>query len=588
MQRNVPHAVLQSETPHTPHHIHHLPPEILATIFLELALDIDPFDNTSHETVPCVLVTHVCSTWRIVALECQALWCNIPSKAFGNELLRTMLDRSKGAPLTIRYRSRKRSDAHPSATSIFGAVTPQLHRLRSLEIRENHHPISLSCAILQEHWSDASAPVLEKLVIVAKDVPYSGLSDSKFLKGGCPNLKHLEVVEYSFPIWEVLPLGTSLTHLIVECHPGRQNHPWPAMDQLWAALKRMRHNLEYLRIGDLLLAPMNQGMVAADQLEREVSLPKLRHLILADVPNPLVSFLRKVTFPKSTSVDIKVHGSLSRSARLLPRVVESLRAAWEGPHDAHASGGGFMVEELNISVGCDEGSAIWKWTLVERDDEGSEIWKQWKHVPSRIALAFADRGDLSITTYQSPREPLSTLDYFLVINAQLDLPPLRILRLGGLNWSFPEAVWQDVFAPLPLLGTVVFDDSEAMGFLRWLRNDPSIATTVTLDYESLLPESSSAPVRGSRTTSRPWLPKLSKLEFDSVSLAEEEKIPAALLLLDLLGKRSALKSQGCPPMQVKFRRCDWFSRGDYEKELLEMPDVSVCWDEMDLEDCLDR
>lgn len=552
-----------------PHPIHNLPAELLSNIFLELMHDFNDQGDTAKGPIPSILVTHICSSWRTTALECRTLWSIIPFSASENDnLLQTLLKRSGSAPLSVRFRSSNQpdqdeDDTDQSAIAIerFSLITSQWHRLRSLEILEQHRPTNIPLDILQEHYSDGTpAPLLEKLVLIARDIPYSKLSARKLLGGdsGCPALRHLEIVNYAFQSWQVLPLGAALTHLAVECDVGLQCYGRPPVQQLWPMLKRIRRNLEHLRVGYLLnIVRTNVAAGTPEVIEpRRIFFPKLRRLELVDLIEPLVYFLPRVGFPRSTGVDIEVQNIPSPPACLVTHLVECLKGAWEGPYDG-ADGADFKVGELEIS---------------ERRDASSAVLNRSPYRLSRIGARFSDgRGELAFSVQLGSHlgahrtvTLLSTLNIILIFHSRLDLSPLRVLRLKGLAWSLPEDVWKGVFVPLPELGTIRFDESAVLRFLKWLRNN-SLAT--------------SADGNSRKHLTRPSFPNLSRLELHSIHLDPvEDARAAARLLLDVLEQRLALRSHGYPTVEVDIMKCFWFERGDYEKVRMEIG-ASVYWDE---------
>ncbi|KAF6759772.1 hypothetical protein DFP72DRAFT_1166636 [Ephemerocybe angulata] len=523
-----------------------------------------PQGDTVKGPIPSILVTHICSSWRTTALECRTLWSIIPFSTSENDnLLQTLLDRSGSAPLSVRFRSSNQPDQDEDDTDQgaiaierFSLITSQWHRLRSLEILEQHHPTNIPLDVLQEHYSDGTlAPLLEKLVLVGRELPYSKLSAKKLL-GGDTALRHLEVVNYAFPSWQVLPLGAALTHLTVECDVGLQCYGRPPIQQLWLALKRIRRNLEHLRVGYLLnIVRTNVAAGTPEDVEpRRIFFPKLRRLELVDLIEPLVYFLPRVGFPRSTGVDIEVRNIPSPPAWLVTHLVECLKGAWEGPYDG-AEGADLKVGELEIS---------------ERRDASSAVLNRSPYRLSRIGAKFSDgRGELAFSVQLGShlgthRTLLSTLNIILIFHSRLDLLPLRVLRLKGLAWSLPEEVWKGVFAPLPELGTIRFDESEVFQFLKWLRNN-SLSTSPAGDSKKHL--------------TRPSFPKLSRLELHSIHLEPvEDARAAARLLLDVLETRSALRLNGNLMVEVDIMKCLWFERGDYEKARTEIG-ATVYWDE---------
>ena len=79
--------------------ISRLPAELLSWIFELLALseDTTPVGRKPH----CVGVSHVCSQWRHIALECPRLWTHIQCPLYPRWAME-MLKRSKMAPITVK------------------------------------------------------------------------------------------------------------------------------------------------------------------------------------------------------------------------------------------------------------------------------------------------------------------------------------------------------------------------------------------------------------------------------------------------------------------------------------------------------
>lgn len=155
-----------------------------------------------------------------------------------------------------------------------------------------------------------------------------------------------------------------------------------------------------------------------------------------------------------------------------------------------------------------------------------------------------------------------------------DLSQLRAVGLSGVG-VLSEEVWQSMFRQLRELRLIRFEDTPTLQFLKWLVKDPALPTSVG--------DESPSRRRCSRVHMTPWLPRLSKFEFDTVILAPEEEIRAALTLLDFLEKRLVLRHRGCdvPLMQVSLRRCPWLAKGQYAAERSEIPEVRVSWVEDD-------
>ncbi|KAI0718107.1 hypothetical protein C8Q72DRAFT_764666, partial [Fomitopsis betulina] len=77
-----------------------LPPEILSNIFLHIAGrgSADPALWEPKAVGHWIYVTHVCTSWREVALQCATLWSHLNLSELP-KVLEELLARSKDAPL---------------------------------------------------------------------------------------------------------------------------------------------------------------------------------------------------------------------------------------------------------------------------------------------------------------------------------------------------------------------------------------------------------------------------------------------------------------------------------------------------------
>lgn len=222
-----------------------LPPEILSATF-ELLLTESAQIYVPYRTrlsADVVRVTHVCRHWRQVALDCTPLWDNLDF-AFP-ALTHAMLDRSKDAPLTLRYNM---ISAPKTAHNFLGV----LRRLR-IEAR----------------------PIDDLLVSYVQNLP-----------------------------WRELPLydPTVLKKLALYAAPGSTGHrPSPA--QLRQALITMPR-LEALRLGSFLPLkdPGDDGSPAAPP----ITLSNLRYMSLTDGLPQLTCFLRNARIPAGVSLRLDI------------------------------------------------------------------------------------------------------------------------------------------------------------------------------------------------------------------------------------------------------------------------------------------
>ncbi|KAF8880956.1 hypothetical protein BD779DRAFT_1547176, partial [Infundibulicybe gibba] len=107
-----------------------LPVEIIQAVFLELCPTLAVFPLRKHE--PRLLVTHVCSRWREIALSTPALWANYyihfhfshfhPRPQPG--VIRAWISRAAESPLSINICG----PARETSPMISDVVFPIIHR----------------------------------------------------------------------------------------------------------------------------------------------------------------------------------------------------------------------------------------------------------------------------------------------------------------------------------------------------------------------------------------------------------------------------------------------------------------------------
>ncbi|KAF8881556.1 hypothetical protein BD779DRAFT_1001705 [Infundibulicybe gibba] len=115
--------------------IMHLPVDVIREIFLQCLLE--PCRLPPIPTEPRLVLTHVCSAWREVALGTRKLWVDIIvyleyfrfSEVHGHSIISTWLSRSFPCPISILVQCR------PHTLRVFtNLILPNLHRCRQLEL----------------------------------------------------------------------------------------------------------------------------------------------------------------------------------------------------------------------------------------------------------------------------------------------------------------------------------------------------------------------------------------------------------------------------------------------------------------------
>ncbi|VDB99119.1 unnamed protein product [Peniophora sp. CBMAI 1063] len=98
--------------------IEDLPAELLGRIFIETADLLSDVDNVKLNTPPCTYLSHVCSRWRVVALDCQELWARflpLPNVQWTTACLARCPDNPLYVTIDHRY---KRSNEYRKAAEL--------------------------------------------------------------------------------------------------------------------------------------------------------------------------------------------------------------------------------------------------------------------------------------------------------------------------------------------------------------------------------------------------------------------------------------------------------------------------------------
>lgn len=136
--------------------INHLPPEILADIFLlcreGVVRKFDTPARPRRREVP-LLLCQICRHWRQVALSLPFLWNSLAASGYGPfiphpALIELWLSRSTGQPLSLHFAlplsSASRNDPcqyRSHASKIFGLFSKEMHRWRTISFILNHELI---------------------------------------------------------------------------------------------------------------------------------------------------------------------------------------------------------------------------------------------------------------------------------------------------------------------------------------------------------------------------------------------------------------------------------------------------------------
>ena len=182
-----------------------LPIELLSEIFLcvrdsSLAdeaekMYLDDYDNK------WIRVSHVCASWRSIALSTPELWTII--RTHHNDMLQMLIRRSRNRKLTVVCGCLE-------DRSVMDAIMDELPRLERLAVC-----LCLSLDNTSDHtWVGLPAPHLRELLIdnpaTVQPIPFPLL----LLKSNMPALKSFHLLDNHFT-WMAYALPSSLTSLTI-------------------------------------------------------------------------------------------------------------------------------------------------------------------------------------------------------------------------------------------------------------------------------------------------------------------------------------------------------------------------------------
>jgi hypothetical protein len=237
-----------------------------------------------------IQVTHVCRQWRDAALAYSGLWATIPL-ALGGQWARAALERAKSAELVIHH------TFYPgTAGSAFLTQTDflpnEIHRVRKLELGGALDAVS---SVLKR--LSTSAPVLEILAIQAdreigpNDSP---LTLPRQLFGG--SVFALRDLSLDNCLPSTTPYDLSKLQHLSLCLRSPKRDLGSTQDPF--ALLRDMPMLETLTLKHCLSGH-------SDPHDDPFELPCLRRLEIVDTSGAIARFLRIVSFPRPTTLDIQ-------------------------------------------------------------------------------------------------------------------------------------------------------------------------------------------------------------------------------------------------------------------------------------------
>lgn len=322
-----------------------LPPELLSRIFL--IHSHDQKSGTSHtynlrssrKAVHWICVSHVCTYWRSVALNCPFLWAEL--NFFHPELTELMLERSMNTPLYVKFekdiRMTRANDQLPIALS-------HCKRLKYVEVTSrftDHLPFP---TLLDALGHDA--PVLQTLILAS--TPSSNIDSPKvFTLGGAPALKHLELAKFNFR-WDNIPLGRSLTNLYLDPHTYPTVPTRPKWDTFLLPFVQMPL-LQNLEMHDIL--PLEgYPKLKCSRLSLPITLRNLKQSTIEDTTLGLGTFFQFFEMPQSSALNLLFSDHVELVGASIEQCILSIKGAWVDNAELPEKRGPLQTIDINYTT----------------------------------------------------------------------------------------------------------------------------------------------------------------------------------------------------------------------------------------------
>lgn len=531
--------------------INHLPPELLARIFVFCKPEKETWDGRAVKRL--IALSHVCAHWRSISLRTPELWSSIllTKVKWGEE----MLVRSKGALLTVDVESLH--EQQPSF-ALFQNVLGSMSRIAVLRL-------NLRLPILSrvvEHLR-LPAPFLDTLAVSASSDYSSAYSPtshfnlpSPIFDGKTPRLRHLQLRRCAGLDWSS-SLLTGLSSLdLTDVPPGNR----PTMPDLLAMLQRMP-DLDRLTLKDCI--PISSVH------PRDCSLVNLQRLsqISLDGAASAVSFLfQQLTFPSAAK--IRISGAISSAAQIQEGLdlLTSLQTCC-------LSDVGTRFPALMVDESMRQRIQLRWWATSTIPDPTTDMYDIHTERDSACPLWLS----LVWATWDSP------LDAMLHILRALSLADVSTLIISC-SEPLPKAIWAKTLTPATSIESLTIVGSSAIGLIEALGAKMPDDRSAGAVVEPTGGERAVKPSRGKRrrgkgkATSRggpPILPKLDKLVLREVVFGPHDQDGEALCEI-LIGKLRQRARAGAKLRSLEITE----ARGLTEDDVAELEEVvpDVDWD----------
>ncbi|TFK63844.1 hypothetical protein BDN72DRAFT_847230 [Pluteus cervinus] len=283
-----------------------------------------------------IRATHVCSQWRRIALSAAMLWTDITFQSGSDAYMAEMLQRSRGAPLTISVfpdEKGDRADGHDSL--LLEVLLTEKHRIRSLHIHASVSSIDEKLNLAELGTGPIGKSILETLCISAPFPLFVGflkysretlryLRISRFRSEGfaggtiiCPKLSRVNLQGSPGGLGELLTkvLFPPACAVSLECRYGRSDSGFeeilPFLRRLCEAKAAAGRSLEHLHFSELqsnrnespranvsinFLCDFYQTPDISLNLNIDIPSPRSRTVIKNILSCSILSQIRNVTF----------------------------------------------------------------------------------------------------------------------------------------------------------------------------------------------------------------------------------------------------------------------------------------------------
>ncbi|KZT06055.1 uncharacterized protein LAESUDRAFT_750188 [Laetiporus sulphureus 93-53] len=395
-----------------------LPVEILTNIFEEVRLTTQTLDYSplqDPDPYEWIVVTHVCSLWRDVALRSPALWRHIYVTETAMEWITEILSRSKDIPLVVVARYVPDSAIPRQMVAV---VLQKMFRIGILRISA---PMDVLKNIAQ--LIDGSAPVLQHIIITCNSTWHEPVSFGLLLNPEqLPVLQRLELDDISFP-W-----GTPLPHTVRELTSR-------VRETTLGDMLRTLNTVPGLEVLSLSSNPFSLSDNREDHTI--VPLPRLRLLCFSEGDiSHVASLVDHISFPLQTSIEWTcpyAFGDEQPFATLAAKLFT--RTQWKA---------------LHIS------SELWRIMIRASSDAEQLDWCRG-YVGSSSTLDFSYASDLQSLP---ARELVATF---------CKAVPLIYVRTLEMSCGFDDLGWMELFGDLPNLSSLHVVGGMALTLPRALR-----------------------------------------------------------------------------------------------------------------------